>query len=116
MRVSLVVAALAVAAGPAAAECYGTESFQTCRDSAGNTYSVQRFGSTTMVDGYNLSTGSRWNQTSHTFGNSTFTDGQASDGGTWNRTDQSIGDTTFFSGTDSDGNYFSGSCPLLGCD
>lgn len=49
--------ALAVAtvfATPSAqAVCYGSSNMYTCSDSSGNSYNVNRFGTTTTVNGYN---------------------------------------------------------------
>lgn len=62
--------ALAVAtvfATPSAqAVCYGSSNMYTCSDSSGNSYNVNRFGTTTTVNGYNAQTGSSWSQTSST--------------------------------------------------
>src|SRR5690606_22437277 len=35
---------------------------------SGNDYTVQRFGNTTMMNGYNAQTGNSWSQNSQTFG------------------------------------------------
>ena len=76
----------------ASATCFGTGSFQNCYDSnTGNSYNVQRYGNTTQMNGYNASTGSNWNQTSQTFGNTTYHRGTASNGNSWNSTQQQIG-------------------------
>ena len=99
-------AALAFSASASAA-CYGTGSFQNCYDSnTGNSYNVQRFGNTTRMNGYNAGTGSTWNQTSQTFGNTTYHRGTAANGNSWNSTQRQIGGTTYYSGTDSRGNSF----------
>jgi hypothetical protein len=51
--------ALPVLAGtvlPSSAACLGSGSFQTCYDNSGNSYSVQRFGNQTNMNGYTLLT------------------------------------------------------------
>jgi len=102
-------------AGAASAACFGTGAFQTCSDDAGNNYNVQRFGNTTYVDGTNAQTGSTWNQTTQTIGNTTFHNGTAANGESWNGTSQTIGGTTFHNGTDSRGNAYSKTCNAYGC-
>ncbi|GHA67563.1 hypothetical protein GCM10007086_46120 [Photobacterium aphoticum] len=97
------------------ANCIGSESFKTCYDDSGNTYSVQKYGNSTTVHGSNSRTGSTWNQTSTTIGNSTFTNGTSADGNSWNSTTNRIGNSTFTSGTDSNGNSFSSTCNEFGC-
>ena len=104
----LAVSAAATAFSAAvSATCTGTDSFQTCYDAtSGNSYQVQRYGNTTQMNGYNAGTGSTWNQTSQTIGNTTFHNGTSADGSSWNSTQQEIGGTTFYNGTDSQGNSF----------
>ena len=67
----LLVACLTTAvAGVTHAQCYGTGAYQNFYDSnTGNSYSVQRYGSQTNVQGYNAQTGSNWSQHSSTIGN-----------------------------------------------
>lgn len=103
-----------VASGAASAACFGSDAFSTCNDESGNTYSVHRFGNTTVVDGYNPGTGSSWNQTSTTFGNTTHHNGTSADGGDWNMTQQQIGGSTYYNGSNSDGEVFSYSCDSYG--
>ncbi len=62
---------LALGATSVQANCYGTSNFYSCNDSNGNSYSVQKYGNSTYMQGYNSSTGSNWNQNSHTYGNTT---------------------------------------------
>src|SRR5690606_40219596 len=50
----------------AQAACVGSPGFQTCTDNSGNSYSVQRFGGSTYMQGRNSATGSNWSQQSHT--------------------------------------------------
>ena len=101
-------------AGTAHAGCVGTETYKTCTDESGNTYSVSKFGNTTNVQGYNPNTGRTWSQQSNKVGNSTFTTGQDADGNSWNMQQQKLGSSTFTSGTDSDGNPFSYSTSNFG--
>ena len=109
-----IVAALMFPAASFAA-CVGTGAFQTCNDASGNSYSVQRFGNTTSVQGYNAETGSSWSQNSYRSGNTTNTYGTAADGSSWNSTTiRSPGMVQQF-GSDSDGNSFSRTCTAAGC-
>jgi hypothetical protein len=57
------------------AACFGTPGFQTCNDSYGNSYSVNRMGSMTQMYGNNPYTGSNWSQTSQSLGNMTIHNG-----------------------------------------
>lgn len=104
-------------AGSANAECVGTGSFQSCYDyNSGNSYTVNRFGSTTQMTGTNSRTGSSWSQQSQDLGSMTYDSGTSSDGGAWNMTRQNLGGgMTAYSGTDSSGNFFSGTCDQFGC-
>lgn len=106
----------ALAAGQAHANCVGTGAMRSCYDSrTGNNYQIQQFGNTTQMQGYNPNTGSNWNQTSQTYGNTTHHSGTASNGNTWNSTTQRIGNQTFTHGIDSQGNSFSKTCNQYGC-
>lgn len=102
---AIIAAAALVALAPAAyANCVGSDSFYTCYDTgSGNSYTVNRFGNTTMMTGNNTRTGSMWSETTNRFGNNAYTSGQASNGNSWSRTTTPYG--TF--GTDSRGNAFS---------
>lgn len=102
MKVFIAAACAALISGAASAACVGTESFKTCTDASGNSYTVSRAGNTTMMNGFNSQTGSSWSQNSLRTGNSTFTYGQDADGNSWNATSNAFG--TY--GTDSDGNSF----------
>lgn len=114
MRVAAVAFALALPL-QAYAACVGSGSFQTCNDASGNSYAVQRFGNTTSVQGYNPSTGSMWSQQSNRMGNTTITNGTASNGQAWNSTTiRSPGMVQQF-GTDSRGNPFNVTCTTAGC-
>jgi hypothetical protein len=98
LALALTILPLAAHAG-----CTGGSVYRTCYDSYGNSYSVQRFGNTTTVQGRNAGTGSTWSQTDTTFGNSTYTQG-TTNGRSWNM--QRYGRS--YSGRDSRGNFFSG--------
>jgi len=102
--------------GAAHATCYGTGAFRTCMDNSGNTYNVQQYGNTTQVQGSNAATGSNWNQTSQTYGGTTYQSGNASNGQTWNQTIQTMPGMTTYSGTDSQGNNFFRTCTAYGCN
>lgn len=116
MRHAIAVSALLLMHVPANAACYGSGTFQNCYDDSGNSYTVQRYGNTTHLDGYNSRTGSRWSQESNTFGNTTYHNGRAANGQTWNMQEQRIGNNRFITGTDSDGNSFSRYCNSFGCN
>lgn len=49
------------------AGCYGTGAYTRCSD-GGNSYSVQRSGNTTSMQGYSADTGSSWSQRTTTYG------------------------------------------------
>ncbi len=113
----IALAVATVLATPSAqAACYGSSNMYTCSDSSGNSYNVNRFGTTTTVNGYNAQTGSSWSQTSQHYGNTTYTQGQAASGNSWNSTTQSYGNGyTNTYGTDSHGRSFSQQCGPYGC-
>lgn len=98
------------------AACIGSGNFQSCTDTNGNNYTVNRLGTTTLMNGSNAYTGSTWSQNSIGTGNSTYTTGTDSDGNSWNMNQHRIGRTTIYSGMDSDGNSFSGTCNQFGCN
>lgn len=101
--------------GSVNAACYGSGSYQDCYDDNGNSYTVNRYGNSTELNGYNAQTGSTWNQHSETIGNTTYHTGTASNGNSWNMTQEKIGNETFISGTDSEGNSFTKTCDKYGC-
>lgn len=116
MKYSLIVLVLALVVPiTSQAACYGSDSFQTCSDTSGNTYNIQRFGDMTQVQGHNARTGSNWNQTSQQFGDTTQTYGTAANGNSWNATTFSSPGMSTTYGTDSDGNSFSSTCTAYGC-
>lgn len=116
MKKHIAIAAILAAASVSAwANCYGSGSFYTCNDSSGNSYNVNRYGNTTQVYGSNANTGSTWNQTSQTIGNTTYERGTAANGNSWNGTTSTYGGVTTHSGTDSNGNSYYKTCTAYGC-
>ena len=109
------IAALLFFSGAASAECIGSGSLKTCYDDSGNTYTVQKFGNSTYVDGQNARTGSTWSQHSQKLGNSTYTTGRDTDGNSWDSTATKMGSSTVINGTDSEGDSFSVICNEYGC-
>lgn len=114
MKTTLFALMLWLTAGLANASCYGTPGYTTCSDYSGNSYSVQRYGNTTTLQGYNASTSSSWSQNSQTYGNTTYIQGN-SNGRTWNQTIQTMPGMTIQSGTDSRGHSFYRTCTAYGC-
>ena len=114
----IVVVCIFTAAVPrgAHAACFGTSAFSNCTDQYGNQYTVNRFGNTTTMQGYNANTGSQWNQTSNTFGNMTQTYGQTN-GRPWNETQTYYGNGFgTVNGMSSRGqSYFYNCSPYGGC-
>lgn len=110
-------AATALVSQAAFATCVGTAALQTCNDENGNSYSVNRMGNMTIVNGYNAQTGSSWNQTSNTIGNTTYTNGNAANGANWNENITNMGNgNRMISGTNSQGQSFSKYCTSYGCN
>lgn len=99
----------------AQANCFGSGSYQTCTDSSGNTYSVQRYGNTTQLQGYNADTGNNWSQSSSTYGNTTYHNGTAANGNSWSGTTSTYGGTTTYQGIDSQGQSYYKTCNSYGC-
>ena len=103
MKLNLIALTLRMSTNQAFANCIGTDNFYTCYDApSGNSYSVNKIGNSTYMDGSNIGTGSRWSQESHTYGSTTNIYGRSSDGSDWNSTITPY--ATY--GTDSDGNSF----------
>lgn len=109
------IASMLLFAGAVSAECIGSGNLKTCYDNSGNSYTVQKFGDSTYVSGYNSKTGSSWNQDSQKIGNSTFTNGKSADGQSWNSTSTKIGDSVMTYGKDSNGKPFTTVCGKYGC-
>lgn len=77
----------ALVAAQATAACVGTDTFQTCTDiQSGNSYMIQRFGNTTLLNGTNAQTGTAWSQQSYDFGNTTINQGIDKNGQPWTTT------------------------------
>lgn len=78
----LIIAAALIAL-PLAAEaaCIGTNALSTCYDNSGNSYTVQRLGNTTYLNGHNSN--GTWSQRSTTIGRWTQHDGVDIDGNSW---------------------------------
>ena len=115
MKSTLFLAIAVASASFANATCFGSANMYTCNDASGNSYNVQKYGNTTNVQGYNSGTGSSWNQTSNTMGNTTFING-STNGNSWNQTIQTMPGMTTYSGTDSRGNSFNKTCTAFGCN
>lgn len=106
--------ALLTVASNAHASCFGSDTYKTCTDNSGNSYSVQKYGNSTYVQGTNAQ-GESWSQQSQTYGNTTYHNGTAKDGNSWNGTTSTFGGTTVHQGTDSRGNGYYKSCNQYGC-
>src|SRR5262249_17038774 len=118
MRHLLLVLALSLAGilmlSPAKADqCYGSVHYQSCINSAGDYYTVHRYGITTKVYGFNPSTGSTWNESITTVGNTTYYNGTRN-GHAWNMQLSNFGRTTVYNGGDSRGHSFSYTCSEFG--
>lgn len=113
---SIIVAALLALPHIASANCQGSGSFQTCMDSSGNSYNVQRYGNTTQVQGFNAQTGSTWSQTSQSVGNTALHNGTASNGNMWSGSSTTFGGTTTHQGVDSQGRLYQRTCNQFGCN
>lgn len=101
----------------ALANCFGGPTMQTCTDNNGNSYQVNRFGNTTMVNGYNVQTGSSWNETANTYGNRTVINGTAANGASWNENIMNLGGgTRMINGINSQGQSYSHYCTAYGCN
>jgi hypothetical protein len=88
MLKSIAAATLIAAwAGAASASCVGTQTFATCYDgTSGNSYTIQRYGNTTQMQGTNARTGSNWSQETYDHGDTTFQYGRDSRGRNWSTT------------------------------
>ena len=114
--VFLVLAVSLSLTGQSFAQCIGSDYLSSCNDNSGNSYTVQRIGNSTYMNGSNARTGSNWSQQSQQIGNSTYTTGKASDGNTWNSTTTNYGNGHYsISGSDASGNSFNKYCTSMGC-
>ena len=110
----MLAATLLLSSGVAEAGCFGTAALSTCYDGSGNSYTVNRLGNSTYVNGYNAQTGSSWSQNSQTYGNTTYTNG-VTNGNSWNSTQTNYGNGfKSIYGTNSAGQSFSYSCSAYG--
>lgn len=117
MTLSVAIVSAVLTSGAAYANCIGSPGFQTCTDQSGNTYSVNRLGNMTTVNGYNAQTGSSWRETANKLGNTTMINGTAANGQNWNETIQNFGNgNRAISGVDSNGNSFNHYCTAYGCN
>ena len=71
----------------ASAACYGTDTFENCDNSSGNSYTINRFGDTTMMIGGSVQTGNSWSQDLATLGDTTFHNDHTNNGNSWNSAD-----------------------------
>ena len=113
-KLAMLVLALGLSSA-AHATCVGTPGFQSCTDNAGNSYTVQRFGGSTYMQGNNSRNGSSWSQNSQTFGNTTNVYGRDSSGRSWNNTIQTSPGMVQQYGRDASGQPFSKTCTTAGC-
>ncbi|MEF2549527.1 hypothetical protein VQ045_20580 [Aurantimonas sp. E1-2-R+4] len=112
----LTTGAILLAAAPASAACFGSNTFSTCTDDSGNSYTTNRYGNMSTTNGTSAS-GNTWSQTTTDLGSTSITNGVAADGNSWNMTQQNLGGGyRSYNGTDSDGNSFSGTCGPYGCN
>lgn len=102
MRHLMIAAAVLLSPSMASATCTGTGNYRYCTDNSGNSYSINRYGNSTQMQGSNARTGSNWSQQSYRNGNTTQTYGNDSQGNSWSSTSTPTG--TF--GTDSSGRSF----------
>lgn len=108
MKTTVAAILLALSFG-ASANCVGSGSFQTCYDSSGNNYNVQRYGNTTILNGQ-AANGNTWNQTSQTMGNTTFHNGTAANGNSWSGSTMNLGNMQIHQGTNSQGQSYNRTC------
>lgn len=111
----LSIAVLALASNTVMASCYGTGTYQTCTDDSGNTYSVNRLGNNTYMEGRNPQTGSTWSQETYRSGNTSNTYGRDANGNSWSSSTYKNGNSTTTYGTDSNGRSFTRTCNQFGC-
>jgi len=119
MRINTALRTLLLLTLPLAARagCLGSDSFYTCTDPGGNSYSVNQIGGATFMSGHNARTGTSWNQTTTRIGGSSFTNGTAGNGASWNSSSHDMGGGyRSIQGTDSRGQHFNALCGPLGCN
>lgn len=110
MKKILALLAGLVLSSSAMANCYGTDTLKTCYDArSGNTYTIQKYGNQTYMQGSNPRTGSNWSQNSQTYGNTTYTQGRDAQGRAWSGTTTRQGNWMHSQGSNSRGEPYSGS-------
>ncbi|MEX3635335.1 hypothetical protein [Paraburkholderia sp. BR14320] len=115
--IAICIATTTVFSAPVFANCFGSPAMQTCTDDSGNSYTVNRLGNMTMVQGTNAQTGSSWNETATTYGNTTQINGQAANGANWNENITELGNgNRVISGTNASGQSFYKTCNAYGCN
>lgn len=84
MQTKMFILPLVVCGSFVHAECVGNDTIKTCTDlNTGDTYTVSQSGNVTESIGSNSQTGTSWNQSSLTFGNTTYSNGADTQGNTW---------------------------------
>jgi hypothetical protein len=114
MKKLTIVLTLSASALTAQAQCFGSANLQTCTDSSGNSYTVNRMGGVTHMTG--TGPNGSWSQQSHTIGNTTYHNGQTVNGNNWNGTTQSIGNMQIHNGINGQGQPYQKTCTPLGCN
>ena len=99
---NLIIIGLLTFSSSSFAARYGSDNIYNCSDASGNSYTVNKLGFGTTVNGYNSNTGSSWSQNSNRIGDTTYIRGN-SNGKAWNETITPYSTT----GTDSKGKYYS---------
>lgn len=96
MKTLSIIAAIGVLALPVAASamCVGSDTFESCTDDSGNSYTVNRLGGMTQIQGYNSNNGHTWSETEQNLG----------------------GGYHSYSGVNAQGQYYSGTCSQYGCN
>lgn len=115
MKLAL-AAAFVFVVSAADAACFGTGAFRSCTDDSGNSYTINRLGNSTYMNGHNARTGSTWNQNSNTFGNTTIHNGRDSSGNSWNVQENRFGNVRTWNGYDSRGNRVNRTCIGIYCN
>ena len=115
MKTILLAAVILSTAAAAHSACLGSGSLRTCTDDSGNSYTINKLGNSTYVQGSNAQTGSTWSQETHRSGSTSNTYGRDSDGNSWNSNTYRSGSSTNTYGTDSNGRSFQRTCNQYGC-
>lgn len=92
MQTKTFILPLVVCSSLVHAECVGNDTIKTCTDlNTGDTYTVSQYGNVTESVGGNSLTGTSWNQSSLTFGNTTYSNGADTQGNTWESSSTHLG-------------------------